>query len=110
MRSSIERGGSFSDAVALVFPPTGRWCARPSSPVGSTRNSSSHVLDRDIAAKRQIRGALTYPIIVLCMAVAAISSCRCSSCLFATMPGPRRQAAAAGALLEQHRPSPRRGR
>ncbi len=78
MRSSIERGGSFSDAVSAhpaVFPAYYRAMVRSAEFTGrldEVLNQLATYLDRDIAAKRQIKSALTYPIIVLCVAVAAM--------------------------------------
>jgi type IV pilus assembly protein PilC len=78
MRASIERGGSFSDAVSAhpaVFPAYYRAMVRSAEFTGrldEVLNQLATYLDRDIAARRQIKSALTYPTIVLCVAVAAM--------------------------------------
>ena len=78
MRTSIERGGSFSDAVAahpMVFPAYYRAMVRSAEFTGrldEVLNQLATYLDRDIAARRQIKSALTYPTIVMCVAVAAM--------------------------------------
>ena len=53
---------------------TGRCWRRPSTPATSTRccQQLSEYLERDIAAKRQVKSALTYPIIVLVVAFVAM--------------------------------------
>lgn len=78
MRESIQRGGSFSDAVSahpLVFPGYFRAMVRSAEYTGrvdDVLNQLATYLERDIHAKRQIKSALTYPTLVLVVALAAM--------------------------------------
>jgi type IV pilus assembly protein PilC len=78
MRLSIQRGGSFSDAIGAhekVFPPYYRAMVRSAEYTGrldEVLNQLANYLERDINAKRQVKSALTYPTVVLCVAIAAM--------------------------------------
>jgi type IV pilus assembly protein PilC len=78
VRSSIHRGTSFAAAVDAhpeVFPAFYRAMLTSAEYTGnldSVLSQLSEYLDRDIAAKRQVKSALTYPIVVLVVAFAAM--------------------------------------
>ncbi len=78
IRDSIHRGMSFSDAVDAhpeVFPAFYRAMLASAEYTGNldiVLSQLSAYLERDIAAKRQVKSALTYPIIVLVIAFAAM--------------------------------------
>ena len=78
MSESIQRGGSFSDAVAahpLVFPGYYRAMVRSAEYTGrldDVLNQLATYLERDILAKRQVKSALTYPTVVFVVAIAAM--------------------------------------
>ena len=78
MRTVIERGGSFSDAVAMhptVFPAYYRAMVRSAEFTGrmdEVLDQLAAYLDRDIAARRQIKSALTYPVLVMVVAIAGM--------------------------------------
>ena len=78
MSDEIQRGSSFSDAVGAhpkVFPGYYRAMVRSAEFTGNideVLDQLSTYLERDIMARRQVRSALTYPIIVLVAALAAM--------------------------------------
>lgn len=78
MTQAIERGASFSDAVAAhpsVFPGFFRAMVRAAEFTGrldEVLDQLAGYLERDIAAKRQVKSALTYPTVVLVVAIAAM--------------------------------------
>ena len=78
IRSSIHRGTSFAAAVDAhpeVFPAFYRAMLTSAEYTGnldSVLSQLSEYLERDIAAKRQVKSALTYPIVVLVVAFAAV--------------------------------------
>ncbi len=78
LRSAVQRGTSFVDAVAAhptVFPGYYRAMVMSAEFTGRldvVLNQLAVYLERDIAARRQVKGALTYPIIVLVVACAAM--------------------------------------
>ncbi|MCX6521991.1 MAG: type II secretion system F family protein [Actinobacteria bacterium] len=71
MHATLQRGGSFSEAVAKhpsVFPPYYRAMVRSAEFTGKLDEVLEQLavyLDRDLTAKRQVRSALTYPTVVL---------------------------------------------
>ena len=77
IRSSIHRGTSFAAAVDAhpdVFPAFYRAMLTSAEYTGNLDTVLSQLstyLERDIAAKRQVKSALTYPIIVIVVAFAA---------------------------------------
>jgi type IV pilus assembly protein PilC len=78
IRLSIQRGGSFVGAVDAhpnVFPAYYRAMLVSAEYTGHLDEVLSLLagyLERDIIARRQIKSALTYPIIVLCVALLAM--------------------------------------
>ena len=78
VRSSIHRGTSFAAAVDAhpeVFPAFYRAMLTSAEYTGNldlVLSQLSEYLERDIAAKRQVKSALTYPIVVLVVAFAAM--------------------------------------
>ncbi len=78
VRSSIQRGTSFSEAVdahPLIFPAFYRAMLTSAEYTGSLDEvlaQLSAYLERDITARRQVKSALTYPIMVLVVATAAM--------------------------------------
>ena len=78
IRSSIHRGTSFAAAVDAhpdVFPAFYRAMLTSAEYTGnldSVLSQLSEYLERDIAAKRQVKSALTYPIVVLVVAFVAM--------------------------------------
>jgi type IV pilus assembly protein PilC len=78
MRAAIERGSSFADAVAThpdVFPPYYRAMVRSAEFTGrldEVLHQLSLYLERDITARKQVKSALTYPVLVLVLATAAM--------------------------------------
>jgi len=78
IRSSVERGTSFADAVAKhtrVFPAFFRAMLRSADYTGNLNevlNQAAIYLERDITARKQIKSALTYPIVVVCVAIVAV--------------------------------------
>jgi len=78
VRSSIHRGTSFAAAVDAhpeVFPAFYRAMLTSAEYTGNldmVLSQLSEYLERDIAAKRQVKSALTYPIVVLVVAFAAV--------------------------------------
>ncbi len=78
IKESIQRGLSFADAVAVhpkVFPSFYRAMlvsAEYTGRLDSVLNQLAAYLERDLGARRQVKSALTYPIIVLCVAVVAM--------------------------------------
>ena len=78
IRSSIHRGTSFAAAVDAhpeVFPAFYRAMLTSAEYTGnldSVLSQLSEYLERDIGAKRQVKSALTYPIVVLVVAFAAM--------------------------------------
>ena len=78
VRASIHRGTSFAagvDAHPEVFPAFYRAMLTSAEYTGnldSVLSQLSEYLERDIAAKRQVKSALTYPIVVLVVAFAAM--------------------------------------
>ena len=78
IRASIQRGTSFAAAVDAhpdVFPAFYRAMLTSAEYTGDldmVLSQLSEYLERDIAAKRQVKSALTYPVIVLVVAFAAM--------------------------------------
>ena len=78
IRDSIHRGTSFSAAVDAhpeVFPAFYRamlTSAEYTGDLDAVLSQLAEYLERDIAARRQVKSALTYPIIVLVVAFAAV--------------------------------------
>ena len=78
IRSSIHRGTSFAAAVDAhpeVFPAFYRAMLTSAEYTGnldSVLSQLSEYLERDIAAKRQVKSALTYPTVVLIVAFVAV--------------------------------------
>ncbi len=78
IRSAVQRGTSFADAVAKhsrVFPAFYRAMLRSADYTGNLNevlNQAGVYLERDIAARKQIKSALTYPVVVICVAVIAV--------------------------------------
>jgi len=78
MSETIQRGASFSEAVAAhpnVFPGFYRAMVRAAEFTGrldEVLNQLAGYLERDLAAKRQVKSALTYPTVVLVVATAAM--------------------------------------
>ncbi len=78
IRDSIHRGTSFSAAVDShpeVFPAFYRAMLESAEYTGNldaVLSQLSEYLERDIAAKRQVKSALTYPIVVLVIAFIAV--------------------------------------
>ncbi|MCU1364672.1 MAG: Type fimbrial assembly protein PilC [Ilumatobacteraceae bacterium] len=78
IRESIQRGMSFSDAVAKhpkVFPSYYRAMVLSAEYTGRldvVLNQLATYLERDLGARRQIKSALTYPIVVLGVAIIAM--------------------------------------
>lgn len=78
IRGSVERGSSFADAVSKhtrVFPAFYRAMLRSADFTGNLNevlNQAGVYLERDIAARKQVKSALTYPIVVVCVAVIAV--------------------------------------
>ena len=78
IRSSIQRGTSFSEAVdahPLIFPAFYRamlTSAEYTGDLDQVLSQLSTYLERDIASKRQVKSALTYPTMVMVIAIAAM--------------------------------------
>lgn len=78
IKASIERGGSFAEAAAAhakVFPAyylAMLVSAEYTGKLDVVLNQLATYLERDIGARRQIKSALTYPVIVLLIACAAM--------------------------------------
>jgi len=79
MSAAIQRGASFADAVAAhpsVFPGYFRAIVRSAEYTGHLDTvllQLAAYLERDIAARRQVKSALTYPTVVLVVATAAMA-------------------------------------
>jgi type IV pilus assembly protein PilC len=78
IRSSIQRGTSFAaaiDAHPLIFPAFYRAMLQSAEYTGNLDDVLSQLsayLERDIASRRQVKSAMTYPIMVLVVAFAAM--------------------------------------
>lgn len=78
LRAAVLRGASFADAVAVhhrVFPSSYVAMVRAAESTGrldQTLDRLAKSLDRDLTARRQVLGALTYPALVLMLAVIAL--------------------------------------
>ena len=78
IRLSIQRGSSFVGAVdkhPTVFPAYYRAMLMSAEFTGHLDDVLSQLagyIDRDLTARREIKSALSYPIMVLCLAVAAM--------------------------------------
>jgi type IV pilus assembly protein PilC len=78
IRNSIHRGTSFASAVDAhpdVFPAFYRamlTSAEYTGDLDAVLSQLSEYLERDIAAKRQVKSALTYPTVVLVVAFVAV--------------------------------------
>ncbi len=78
LQATIQRGGSFSDAVNAhpnVFPPHYRAMVRSSEFTGHLDGVLEQLavdLERDQMAKRQVKSALTYPVVVLVVTAIAM--------------------------------------
>jgi type IV pilus assembly protein PilC len=76
--ASIHRGGSFSDAVnahPTVFPAYYRAMLASAEYTGELDAVLAQLagyMERDLAARRQLKSALTYPIFVLVLAIGAV--------------------------------------
>jgi type IV pilus assembly protein PilC len=77
VRSAVQRGAGFEQAVAAhprVFPAYYRSMVRSAGYTGKldeVLNQLATYLDRDINARRQVKSALTYPVLVLGVATIA---------------------------------------
>jgi type IV pilus assembly protein PilC len=78
VRSSIQRGTSFSEAVdahPLVFPAFYRAMLTSAEYTGDLDDVLAQLaayLERDITSRRQVKSALTYPVMVVVVAIAAM--------------------------------------
>jgi type IV pilus assembly protein PilC len=78
MHQTIQRGGSFSDAVGAhpsVFPPYYQAMVRSAEFTGRLDEVLERLalyLDRDLEARRSVKSALTYPVVVLVVTVIAM--------------------------------------
>ena len=78
VRQRVRTGSSFCDAIAahpLVFPGHYIAMVRASELTGNLDivfDQLAGYLERDLEAKRQVKGALTYPSIVMALAVVAV--------------------------------------
>lgn len=78
IRDTVRRGASFADAVGKhpkVFPGYYRAMVVSAEFTGhldQVMNQLAIYMERDIAAKRQIRSALTYPVMILIVAAVAM--------------------------------------
>ena len=78
IRDTVRRGASFADAVGKhvkVFPAYYRAMVVSAEFTGrldQVMNQLATYMERDIAAKRQIRSALTYPVMILIVAALAM--------------------------------------
>lgn len=78
MRAAIERGSSFADAVAAhadIFPTHYRAMVRSAEFTGRLDEVLFQLtvyLERDIEARKSVKSALTYPVLVLVVATAAM--------------------------------------
>lgn len=78
IRDTVRRGASFADAVGKhpkVFPGYYRAMVVSAEFTGrldQVMNQLATYMERDIAAKRQIRSALTYPVMILIVAAVAM--------------------------------------
>jgi type IV pilus assembly protein PilC len=78
MRAAIERGSSFADAVAAhpdVFPSHYRAMVRSAEFTGRLDEVLFQLavyLERDLEARKSVKSALTYPVLVLVVATAAM--------------------------------------
>lgn len=78
--ADLRRGTSFTDAIAKhkkVFPAYYRAIVHSADYTGRLDQVLTQLtayLERDINARRQLRSALTYPILVLCVATVAIAA------------------------------------
>jgi type IV pilus assembly protein PilC len=78
IRDSIRKGWSFADAVGQhdkVFPPYYRAMVVSAEYTGrldTVLNQLATYMERDLAAKRQVRSALTYPTLILIVAAVAM--------------------------------------
>lgn len=78
MRTAIERGSSFADAVNAhpdIFPAYYRAMVRSAEFTGRLDDVLQQLgvyLERDITARKQVKSALTYPTLVLIVATAAM--------------------------------------
>lgn len=76
--AAIHRGGGFSDAVndhPSVFPAYYRAMLASAEYTGEldvVLSQLANYMERDLAARRQLKSALTYPIFVLVLAIAAV--------------------------------------
>jgi type IV pilus assembly protein PilC len=76
--ASIHRGASFVDAVDAhpsVFPAYYRAMLAAAEYTGNLDAVLAQLaayMERDVAARRQVKGALTYPVFVLVVAIAAV--------------------------------------
>lgn len=78
MHATIQRGGSFSEAVGehtSVFPPYYRAMVRSAEFTGrldQVLDQLAIYIDRDLTARRKVKSALTYPTVVLVVTVIAM--------------------------------------
>ncbi len=78
IRDAVERGSSFADAVAShdnIFPAFYRAMLRSADFTGNLHEVLSQAaayLERDISARKQVKSALTYPIVVICVGIVAV--------------------------------------
>jgi type IV pilus assembly protein PilC len=78
MHATIQRGGSFSEAVGehtSVFPPYYRAMVRSAEFTGrldEVLDQLAVYIDRDLTARRQVKSALTYPTVVLVVTMVAM--------------------------------------
>ena len=78
IQQRLRAGTSFGDAIAQhprVFPGYFIAVVRASELTGQLDDALdqlSEYLERDVAARRQIKSSLTYPVIVFCLAIVAV--------------------------------------
>lgn len=78
MHQTIQRGGSFSEAVGAhpsVFPPYYQAMVRSAEFTGRLDEVLDRLavyLDRDLEARRSVKSALTYPVVVLVVTAIAM--------------------------------------
>ncbi len=78
VRQLVETGSSFSDALARqgrVFPPLMIHLVRAGETGGfldQSLESTAHTFEKDVQLRQTIKSAMTYPVVVLVMAIVAV--------------------------------------
>ncbi|WP_294178390.1 type II secretion system F family protein [uncultured Schumannella sp.] len=78
VRQQVETGSSFSDALARqgrVFPPLMIHLVRAGETGGfldQSLESTAHTFEKDVQLRQTIKSAMTYPVVVLVMAIVAV--------------------------------------